>query len=287
MRYFLALADCGTLSAAGRQLEVSHTTVLRRIKSFESSLQTRLFEQTTSGYQLTDAGSILLEQATVFKNSLDLVTRDIESVDHAIAGEVLIATTDSLAFNLMPSLVKKMTDTHPELKIKVHMGIQMSNVQNREADIAIRTCRAPPDALIGRRVGSIGFSACASREYVGKHGLSAFPVETGEHQFIMLDDSFKGAPFYDWMNSCISRDDSVVEVNNFLLAKAMCAAGLGITVLPSYMLEGDDCLLELPTHEPIEQNSLWILSHSDLRDTARMRLVRQFLFDSLSQRFAP
>lgn len=284
LRYFFALAEQGTLSAAGRQLNVSHTTVLRRIRVFEASLQTRLFEHTTSGYQLTSSGAELREQATVLKNSLDAVARNIARADHEIAGEVLITTTDSLGFCLMPPLVKELTEAHPELNIKVHMGIQMSDVQNREADIAIRTCKEPPDSLIGRCIGSIAFSACASLEYISENKLHAFPIDSTQHQFVMLDSGFAGIPFYDWLSSRVSADCPTIEVNNFLLAKAMCAEGMGITVLPSYMLEGDSRLQELSTLEPIEQNTLWILSHSDLRDTARMRLVRQFLFDSLSEK---
>ncbi len=286
LRYFLALADCGTLSAAGRQLDVSHTTVLRRVKAFELSLQTRLFEHTTSGYQLTESGTELMVQATSLKNSLDAVARNIGSADHELVGDVLIATTDSLAFILMPPLIKQLTDLYPDLSLKVHMGIHMSNVQNREADIAIRACKEPPDELIGRRIGSVVFSACVSREYAEMHGLRDFPADTAKHKFIMLDENFTGVPFHDWMSSRVSPDASIVEVNNFLLAKAMCVAGLGITVLPSYMLEDADHLLELRTQTPIDQNSLWIVSHSDLRDTARMRLVRQFLFDALSTTFA-
>jgi len=198
LRYFLALANNGTLLAAGRELNVSHTTVSRRIKAFESSLQTRLFEHSSTGYRLTDTGLDLLGQATQLKPSLDTVSRSIGGSDAEIAGNVMITTTDSIAFHLMPPLLKELTDRYPDLRISLFMGSQESNVQNREADIAIRTCKEPPDTLIGRRIGFVKFSACASSLYLQQHGIAQFPDHTAGHQFIFLDKSFSDTPFYDW-----------------------------------------------------------------------------------------
>ncbi|MFK7859557.1 MAG: LysR family transcriptional regulator [Granulosicoccus sp.] len=285
LRFFLALADRVTLSAAGRELGVSHTTVLRRVKAFESSLQTRLFEHTSAGYVLTAAGSSLLAHASKLKRSLDAAACDITRADHDMAGEILIATTDSLAFNLMPPLVRELTELYPELKLKIQMGSRARNMQNREADIAIRTCKEPPDNLVGRQLGYVKFSACASRDYIQRHSLDGFPRSTDNNQFIVLDRSFEGVPFYEWMRERIGAMTRTVEVNNFLIAKAMCSAGVGITVLPSYMLDDESGLQELSAGQPIAQNSLWMLTHSDLRDTARMRVVRQFLYDALSKQF--
>ena len=93
-------------------------------------------------------------------------------------------------------------------------------------------------------------------------------------------------PFYDWLGARLTPDAHTIEVNNFLLAAAMCRSGHGITVLPSYMLDNDTELQALETDISIEKNKLWILCHSDLRDTERVRCVRRYLFDALSKRFA-
>jgi len=157
LRYFLALAEHGTLTAAGRQLDVSHSTVLRRIRAFENSLKTRLFEHTSTGYYLTSAGNELHEQAKQMQFTLDAVARDISGADQEIAGEVVIATTDSLSYLLLPEVLKELSDLHNDISFKVLMGVQMRKIEDREVDIAIRTSKEPPESVIGRQVGKINF----------------------------------------------------------------------------------------------------------------------------------
>jgi len=280
LRFFLALAEHGTVSAAGRELAVSHSTVLRRVRAFEASLQTRLFETTSAGYQLNSSGRELHIQAIQMKFALDAVA------DNAVAGEIVIATTDSLSYFLLPKILQELYELHKGLTFKIVMGSQLSKIEDREVDIAIRTCKTPPDNLIGRQIGSIRFTACASRDYTQQHDLASFPTATADHRFILLDESFSGVPFRDWMTNTIGPNANILEVNNFLLASAMCQAGLGITVLPSYVVDTEPQLLPLLTEEPIDNSALWILCHSNLRDTERIRCVRRFIFNALSDRFA-
>ena len=286
LRFFLALAEHGTLSAAGRELDVSHSTVLRRIRAFEATLETRLFEHASTGYFLTSAGVELNEQARQMKLALDAVARDINGADQALAGKIVIATTDSLSFMLLPEILKDLSELHSELSFTLLMNTQINNIEDREVDIAIRTCKEPPDSLLGRCVGDIDFSVCASKHYLREHPLDAFPTDVAGHQFIQLVSSFQGMPFYDWLDARLTPDAHTIEVNNFLLAAAMRRSGYGITVLPSYMLDNDKELQALETDISIEKNKLWILCHSDLRDTERVRCVRRYLFDALSKRFS-
>jgi len=286
LRFFLALADHGTLSAAGRELDVSHSTVLRRVRAFESSLETSLFETTSSGYQLNKAGQELHAQAIQMKFALDGVARDIAGSDKTISGEIVIATTDSLSYYLLPNLLEKLTERHHDLSFTIVMGSQPSKVEDREVDIAIRTCKTPPENLIGRRIGPIRFLTCASRQYAEQHKLDSFPADTDAHRFIMLDESFNGMPAHDWMINSVGSNRNVVHVNNLLLASAMCRANLGIALLPSYMIDADPLLLKLPTEQPIPSNALWILCHPELRNTERIRHVRQYLFEALSKHFS-
>jgi len=70
-------------------------------------------------------------------------------------------------------------------------------------------------------------------------------------------------------------------MNNFLCAAALAREGLGITVVPDYMLDNEPELVELNTSDAIARNDLWILSHSDSRNTKRVRSVCQFLYTAL------
>ncbi len=286
LRFFLALADNHTLVAAANQLNVSHTTVLRRVKAFEIELDVQLFEHTLQGYRLNEQGESLYAEATKMKAAMEKVSRQIIGSDRKAQGEVVITTTDTFAYEILPSLLKEITDEHEGLRFSVKMINQLSDIDNYEADIAVRTCKTPPERLIGRRVGTVKFIACASVKYAKQHELSKFPTNPEAHRFIVLDDSYSNSPFYRWLDERLTLTTYRTTVNNFLSARAMCRNHMGITVLPDYMINNQNQLLPLTTDNLISGNDLWILSHPDSRNTERVKLVRRLLREHLVKHFA-
>ena len=283
IRYFLALAEHGTLSLAARSLDVSHTTVLRRIRAFEDQLQSQLFDHTNTGYRLTDAGKILFAEAQTMHRILTALSREISGADNQMEGEVVLTTTDTLAIYVMPKLLAKLSRKYEDLRFTLNMSNRLNDIGDRDVDIAVRTCKQPPDNLIGRKVGEIKFSAAASRSYAKKHGISSFPKNVANHRFITLNEAYSSAPFYQWLDKRITGCVSITTVNNFLCASVLAREGMGITVLPSYMLARETTLIELKTRDEISQNDLWVLSHADSRDTEKVRVVRQYMYDTLPE----
>ncbi|MFK7995842.1 MAG: LysR family transcriptional regulator [Granulosicoccus sp.] len=281
IRFFLALAEHGTLSTAGKSLGVSHSTVLRRIRAFEDQLQSQLFDHTNDGYSLTTAGRSLHVEARKMQGTLSALSREISGADGSLVGEVAITTTDTLARYVLPKLLAKLTRKYEGIRFSLFMANSMSDINNREADIAIRTCKVPPENLIGRKVGEIEFCVVASRSYVKQHGLSSLPESIADHSYIMLDDSYSSSPFYQWFEKRVDVQGKYTKVNNFLSAAALTREGMGITVLPSYVLANESTLVKLDTSDKITSNDLWVLSHSDLRATEKVRVVRQYLYDEL------
>jgi DNA-binding transcriptional LysR family regulator len=286
IRFFLALAEEGNLSRAARLLNVSHTTVLRRIRSFENQLESQLFSHTHAGYCLTESGQTLFNEARKMRGTLRELSREISGADNQLSGEVVITTTDTLARHVLPKILAKLSDKYVDLRFSLHMVNRLEDISNREADIAIRTCKTPPENLIGRKVSEIGFSCVASRSYIKKHKLAGFPKHVSKHRFIMLNDSYSAAPFYQWLEKKSKASTNVVRVNNFLCAAALAREGMGITVLPSYMLAKETTLQSLKTRDQISRNDLWVLSHVDLRATEKVRVVRQYLYDALPELIA-
>lgn len=287
LRFFLALANEHTLVAAAQSLDVSHTTVLRRIRLIEESLGVKLFEQTSDGHRLSIAGQTLFAETVELNKAIGKVTRQISDDFSEVRGELTITTTDTLAHEILPELLESLSIQHKGLRFSIKMINQLSDINNYEADIAIRTCREPPGQLIGRQVGTVRFLVCASKRYIQSTDLTGFPDRTAEHRFIVLDKSYRTTPFYKWLDERLSEDSHCNVVSNFLCAAALCRAGMGITVLPDYMLENQTDLVSLSTHEPVSSNPLWILSHPDSRDSERVKLVRRSLYDSLVKRFGP
>ncbi len=287
IRYFMALAEHGTLSEAARSIGVSHTTVQRRIKQFEVQIQARLFDHASNGYALTKVGETLFEEATKIQQSLSGLSRALQGADDELAGEVIITTTDTLAHSVLPPLIADLSTMYPDITCSIFMDTHLSNIDKREADIAIRTGNAPPDNLIGRKVANIHFGVAASEHYVAGIDLNQPLEDWHGYRFIALDASFSSAPFYQWFNRLMPISADKTTVNNFLCAAAMANAGLGITLLPAYIIPAYKNLVRLKTKTQVAANGVCVLSNSDLRDTEKVRVVRQYLYDKLPVVLAP
>lgn len=286
LRFFLALAESGSLTGAARELDVSHTTVLRRVRAIEKELETHLFDHTSQGYLLTPAGESLHLEVRKMKGAVDDIARQISGVDQKISGPVVITTTDTLGYFILPRAVRHLQEQFPELEITIQVSNQMSDLTNREADIAIRTCVSPPPHLVGRQVASVGFVACASEAYVNEHGIDRFPDNCASHRFVMLNTSFQELPFYKWLKAHCQDASTIVYASGFLTAYRLCVAGCGIAILPDYLARTESGLHVLAIDQPISSNQLWLLSHADMRDAARIRLVKRVLYEEIRKSFS-
>ncbi len=281
LRYFNALAQHGTLSEAARQIGVSHSTVQRHITSFESELNVRLFQVSASGYTLTSAGETLYQETLAIQQSLNSVSSRLETSEGAIQGAVSITVPDTIGHFLLPDILGKLQDRYPKISYNVSIINQISKIEEFEADIAIRTGQQAPADLIGRCAGEVRFAVCTTHSYLNKHALTSENcLNKGQH-FIQLDNNFAAATFYAWQPAKEDRA-SGIYTNGFLNAYRYCRAGLGIALLPAYILDFDSDLVALPCNDLPTPNQLWVLSHADLRDTNRVKAVRQILAEELS-----
>lgn len=285
LRFFLALAESGSLTDAARALDVSHTTVQRRVRSVEQDLQTHLFDHTSNGYTLTTAGKMLYEEMLEVKASVERVSSRISGMDQAVQGPVVVSASDTIGMVLLPDIIRRLRLAYPELEIELRIENSITNITDREVDIAIRTCLRPPENLIGRKLADLQFAVFASRGVCEQHELQRFPIGKDDICHICLNGSFKGTPFHSWFAAHVPQQNPVIVTSGFMPALQLTLAGCGVALLPRYLKDRYTDLVELSVDQPVESNQLWLLSHADLRDTRRFRLVKQFLTDELSTVF--
>ncbi len=153
LRYFLSVGRQGSLSAASKQLNVNHSTVLRRIASLEHKLGVRLFERHPTGYVMTLAGEELRARLANVADQIESAQRQLSGRDIALSGSIRITTTDTLAHGLLTPYFAKFRRVQPGIQLQLTMSNAFFSLSKREADVAIRPSNTPPENLIGRRVG--------------------------------------------------------------------------------------------------------------------------------------
>lgn len=153
-----AVAAMRTLPAAAARLGMDHSTVFRRLKAIEVTLGAPLFERHRAGYVLTPAGEEVAALAARVDADITAVTRRLAGQVVAPAGEVRIATSDTLLSDLLMPMLAAFRAANPAIRLDVVTGNSALNLSRRDADVAVRATDAPPETLVGRRIARIAWA---------------------------------------------------------------------------------------------------------------------------------
>jgi DNA-binding transcriptional LysR family regulator len=281
LRYVLAVADAGSLAGAARRLGVNHTTVLRRVGAFEERLGLRLFERLPTGYVLTAGGEQLIAAARDIDATVTGLERKLAGQDLRLAGSIRVTTTDTLMASILPEILAEFRGGHPGIQVEIALSNLMFNLTRREADIAIRPADDPPETLIGRRICAIAFAVYGSPDYLARADQAK---SLADHQWIAPDDSLASTATSRWMRTELAQAEITLTADSLFALHQAARVGLGLAALPCYL--GDTAPDLVRVHPPIPelQTALWILTHADLRHTARVRAFTEFAGEAFAQR---
>lgn len=272
IQYFLALARLGSVRAAGTSLNVSHSTVARRIEALESRLAVRLFDRNREGYTPTEAGRQMLPGAERIEQEMAALTRGLAGQDERLSGVVALTCCDNYVAGLLLRILKPLCQTYPEIELCITTDSRLFDLSKREADLAIRALPVgaqPPEYLIGAKLAPVVLA-----NYVATaHASRLDPDSQGASPRWL---SFEPRPLQEEM---IARSSypRVLPWGAFSCLELMAHAageGLGLVMLPTYVGDRDPALRRLAHPDLRHMGDLWLLSHPDLRENARLRVAR-------------
>jgi len=274
----LAVFREGTLSGAARRLNVTHSTVFRRLGAIEEKIGARLFERFRDGYAPTPAGETAAASAARLEDEVLTLERKLSGQDLRPSGTVRITTTDTLSAMVMRHL-PAMRDLHPEIQLEIVISNAMANLTRREAEIAIRPTPAPPEILVGRRVADIAHAIYGSRAYLSRRDGK----DLSTHDWIGVDDALATTVIGQWMRENRPGARMACRVDALSALRDAAEAGLGLALLPCYVGDLAPGLRRLtPKALAQPRSALWLLTHDDLKRTIRIRATLDFLAKALA-----
>ena len=275
VRYFLTLQREGTLAAAGTALMLDPTTVGRRLVKLEEGLGARLFDRTPTGYVLTEAGHRLLPRAERIEREALGVERDVAGEDQKLEGVVRLTATEMLTTRFIAPHLRRFRERYPQIQLELQCTNLDVNLARREADIALRLARPTQEDLIIKRLSFIDLGLYASVDYADRFGLPKDSL--AGHQLILFANTRPFRRENDWIEARMDgahvalRSDSVSAIYSATLA------GTGIALLPCLVADNDRQLVRVPVEGAPEPRQIWQAVHKDLRDSARIRAVLEFI----------
>lgn len=281
LKYILAIAEQGSISAAARYLNITHSTVSRKLSDMEQDLGFSLFLRGDQGYQISDQGRPFLETAEKFQHQwLDLISGHKNGLSH-LMGKVRVTVPEDICLRLVQPLIPEFRNQYPEIHLHLIVENRLFSLEKREVDLAIRPTMSVPDHLIARKICPLTFGIYAHRDYP-LQGLVADRTNLDilaecdwlDHQGVQTKPLL---PPYDRFQSQI-----IYSCNSFLCLAEAVAQKQGIALLPDFVGSNDPRLFCI--HRPDEQQGhfqLWLLKHPDLRHSRTIQAVAKFLCDHI------
>jgi DNA-binding transcriptional LysR family regulator len=281
LRYVLAVHRTGTLAGAARSLGVSHVTVSRRVEALEKTLGARLFDRKREGYVATIAAAELVEQAGQIEEQIKALESRVWKHDHRIHGKVRVTATDSFSTTVLLPLLPGLYRLYPDLTVDLVIVNGLLNIAKRDADIAVRATRSPPEMLVGHRIGPLCEAVYASKAFAARHLRRS--KDLSQVPWIGLERNMSGDGSMNWIRANGLEPRIVMLCNSFLARAYAVKAGIGVGVVSCAVASGVKGLVRVSPLIPELETHVWLLVHPDLRQVARVAAVYAYLRSELAR----
>lgn len=274
MRHFIALAEAGTLSGAARSLKVDHATVARHITSLERALGETLVDRFSKRWRLTDAGRDVARMAEGMQAQANSLERTVRARQSGALVSVTISAPPALASHFLAPRLTELRSRHADLELSL-LGTQaLVSLSRQEADIAVRLQRPTEKSNVARRVGHIVYGFYAAPRYLEKPPT--------DWQFVAYDPSLDHVPEQEWLRSLSDGRRIVFRSNDLASQLTAARAGMGIAVLPRFLVDRDPDLAALPFGGPALSREIYLVVHADMRRSPVVRTVMSFIAERIA-----
>lgn len=277
VRFFLAVARTGTLTAAAQRLRTDHTTVGRRIKLLEQALRAMLFERHTTGYTLTPQGKLFLGEAEAMESAAISARAAIESADLSLTGTVRIGATDGFGTFFLAPRLGTLRASYPELEVHLFAMPHVFSLSKREADLAIALRQPSEGRLYASRLTDYELGVYGSAAYLDQRAPVTAMDELPGHPFISYIDDRIYAKELDYVPRLHKAIRPKLKISNPIAQLQATLSGYGLCVLPCFIADTVPGLVRVLPDQALLTNSFWLITHADQHNLARVRIVAEFI----------
>lgn len=276
-RAFLVTAEEGSLSAAARALGMTQPTLGRQVAALEDELGIALFDRVGRGLELTEAGDSLLAHVRAMAEAAGSLSLTATGKSQSIEGTVRITASEIYAAYLLPPILPLIRQKAPDLTVEIVARNDISDLQRREADIALRNAPPEGDTLIARKIAEDYGYFYATEDYAQKAGDLRDPARLSKASFIGMDNNDRLIKGMNDMGLPVSERNFPYLTSDHLVHWEMAKQGIGIGMVPVWLGDSTrdmarvDCGLD-PISYPV-----WLVAHKELQTSRKIRLVFDLL----------
>ena len=280
---FLATAEEGSLSAAARALRLSQSTLSRQVEALEQELGLVLFERVGKGLTLTPSGLELLSHVRPMGEAANRVSLSAAGQSDAIEGTISISASEVYAAMILPPILGRLRRLEPRINIRIVASNRASDLQRREADIAIRNFPPTQPDLIAKKINDVFLRLYATPAYLERIGKPKLPYDLRNAEFISIDSSGGFLKGLNALGLNLTERNFTIHTENILVMWELVKEGLGIGILDDVLGDAEESVRRvLPDFDPLVL-PVWLVVHRELNTSRRVRVVFDLLATELSK----
>jgi DNA-binding transcriptional LysR family regulator len=274
--YFLEVARQRNLVRAAEKLKVDHTTVSRRIRELERSLNSTLFKRSKSGFALTEIGLRLLQYAEGMESQANSMAEAIGLQEADAGGAVRIAAMEGIGSFYLTQCIGDFNRIYPSIQVELITDTRLLDLSRREADIFVSFFRPQGKRLSVRKVGEFKISLYSSNGYFDDRPYPKTLKELENQAFIDFIEENIYSKENRWLSDILRPAHTVFRSTSLVAQYMAVSNGQGIAMLPSYVAANDKDLRPVMP-ELFSMRDIWLSVHEDLLHIARIKVLIAFL----------
>jgi DNA-binding transcriptional LysR family regulator len=235
------ILDAGNLSEAARRLKMTRANVSYHLNQLERSVGLQLLRRTTRRLEPTEVGLRLYQHGLSIRNELLAARESVSTLGQTLQGRVRLSVPSGYGQMVMSHWLIDFKRGYPGIVLDVMFENRVEDLMRDEVDIAIRVMSEPPQNLVARAMGDVRYVACASAGYAQANALPTqldelrgTPVVTSG----IVGRQLRLSAYLGGERHEVMLEPTLIS-ENFLFLRQAILAGLGVGIVPDYVVHDD------------------------------------------------
>lgn len=282
LRLFLGLARSGRVGASSKGLGVDPTTLIRRVKKLEDSLNCKLFELTTKGYVLTDRGVQLVSYIEKAEHAVLEAQSELNNERGNLTGTVRVSVSEGFGTWFLAPLLVDFKRLYPNICIELVATNGFLNLTKREADIAILLERPTKGLLITKRLSDYQFNLYCHQALLTEHGEPKSLDELSDFNLVSYVPDLIYAPQLKFIEETALSQLNALRSTSINAQYQMLINGAGIGILPKFIAEQQSGLQRILENKMQMKRTFWLATHQENQNQAKFQVFITWLTEQVS-----
>ncbi len=282
LRIFHAAAEAGSFTHAAETLHLSQSAISRQVSSLEQDIGAPLFHRHARGLILTEQGELLYRTAHDVLLKLESVRSRLTESKDTPSGKLRVTTTVGLGSEWLTDRMHEFVELYPDIQVQLLLDNEEVDVTMRHADCAIRLRQPQQPDLIQRKIFTVHMHIYASPSYLNRFGEPETVTDFDDHRIVTFGEP---APSYllevNWLELAGRPPGNPrtpqLQINNMSSVKRAAQLGIGIAMLPDYMVGHDAGLVRLDIDADVPSFDSFFCYPEEMRSSAKLHAFRDFL----------